>query len=69
VKAVITWELADNYSFYTPIWQQKHPASGRLPRPLPYDRQMLRKPMWFAMAQAFENARQRPSPYTNGRAR
>ena len=68
VKAVITWELADNYSFYTPIWQQKHPGSGRLPRPLPYDRQMQRKPMWFAMAQAFETAR-RPSPYTNGRAR
>jgi endo-1,4-beta-xylanase len=67
VKAVIAWELADNYSFYTPIWQQKHPGSGRLPRPLPYDRQMQRKPMWFAMAKAFETA-QRPSPYTNGRA-
>ena len=68
VKVVITWELADNYSFYTPIWRQKHPMSGRLPRPLPYDRQMQRKPMWFAMAQAFETAR-RLSPYTNGRAR
>ncbi len=68
VKAIITWELADNYSFYTPIWRQKKPMSGRLPRPLPYDGRMQRKPMWFAIARAFETA-QRPSPYTNGRAR
>lgn len=68
VKAVITWELADNYSFYTPIWQQRHPMSGRLPRPLPYDDEMHRKPMWFGLAQAFETTH-RSRPYTNGGAR
>ncbi len=68
VKAVITWELADNYSFYAGIWRQKNPMSARIPRPLPYDDQLQRKPMWYAMAQAFENAR-RLDAYTNGRAR
>jgi endo-1,4-beta-xylanase len=68
VKAVITWELADNYSFYTGIWRKNNPMSGRLPRPLPYDAQMQRKPLWFAIARAFENA-PRAAPYTSGGAR
>jgi endo-1,4-beta-xylanase len=57
VKAVITWELADNYSFYTAAARQKNPTAVRLPRPLPYDDKMNRKPLWFAMARAFGDAR------------
>jgi endo-1,4-beta-xylanase len=62
VKAIITWELADNYSFYTGLARQKNPAAARLPRPLPFDARMDRKPLWYAMAQAFESA------HTTGRA-
>ena len=57
VKAVITWELADNYSFYTDAAKRKDPLAQRLPRPLPFDAAMQKKPLWFAMARAFENAR------------
>jgi endo-1,4-beta-xylanase len=57
VKVVIAWELADNYSFYTDAAKKKDPLAQRLPRPLPFDSSMQRKPLWFAMARAFENAR------------
>jgi endo-1,4-beta-xylanase len=57
VKAVITWELADNYSFYTYDARQKNPAATRLPRPLPFDDTMRPKPLWFAMARTFESVR------------
>jgi endo-1,4-beta-xylanase len=57
VKVVIAWELADNYSFYTDAAKKKDPLAQRLPRPLPFDSAMQRKPLWFAMARAFENAR------------
>jgi endo-1,4-beta-xylanase len=68
VKALITWELADNYSFYRGIFRAKNPTAARLPRPLPYDDRLQTKPLWGAIAQAFESAR-RPDPSTNGRAR
>ncbi len=68
VKALITWELADNYSFYRGIFRAKNPTAARLPRPLPYDDRMQAKPLWGAIAQAFENAR-RPDHSTNGQAR
>lgn len=57
VKAVITWQLSDHYSFYKGIALQKDPNTQRLPRPLPYDADMQKKPLWFAMARAFENSR------------
>jgi endo-1,4-beta-xylanase len=57
VKVVIAWELADNYSFYTDAAKKKDPLAQRQPRPLPFDSSMQRKPLWFAMARAFENAR------------
>jgi endo-1,4-beta-xylanase len=57
VKAVISWELADQYSFYTDAARKKDPLAQRLPRPLPFDSSMQKKPLWFAMARAFENAR------------
>jgi endo-1,4-beta-xylanase len=54
---VIAWELADNYSFYTDAAKKKDPLAQRLPRPLPFDSSMQKKPLWFAMARAFENTR------------
>jgi endo-1,4-beta-xylanase len=57
VKMVIAWELADNYSFYTDAAKKKDPLARRLPRPLPFDDAMQKKPLWFAMARAFENAK------------
>jgi endo-1,4-beta-xylanase len=68
VKALITWELADNYSFYRGIYRAKNPTAARLPRPLLYDDKLQAKPLWGAIAQAVESAR-RPDPSTNGRAR
>ncbi|MDB5532503.1 MAG: glycoside hydrolase [Hyphomicrobiales bacterium] len=57
VKTVIAWELADNYSFYTDAARKKNPLAQRLPRPLPFDSEMQKKPLWFAMARAFRNAK------------
>ena len=37
--------------------RQKDPAATRLPRPLPFDGAMKPKPLWFAMARAFQSAR------------
>jgi endo-1,4-beta-xylanase len=68
VKALITWELADNYSFYRGIFRAKNPTASRLPRPLPYDDRLQAKPLWGAIAQAFESARH-PNLSTDGRAR
>jgi endo-1,4-beta-xylanase len=67
VKALVTWELADNYSFYRGMARDKNPLSTRLPRPLPYDDQYKAKPLWGAIAQALENAR-RPDLTTKGQA-
>jgi endo-1,4-beta-xylanase len=55
VKMVIAWELADNYSFYTDAAKRKDPLAQRLPRPLPFDAQNQKKPLWHAMARAFQN--------------
>ena len=57
VKAVITWELADSYSFYTDAAKKKNPQAERLPRPLPFDDAMQKKPLWYAMARAFRAAK------------
>lgn len=57
VKMVIAWQLADNYSFYRDAVRQKNPESARWPRPLPFDETMLRKPLWYAMADAFQQAK------------
>jgi endo-1,4-beta-xylanase len=57
VKAVIAWELADHYSFYTDLAKKKDPSATRLPRPLPYDLNLQKKPLWFAMQRAFVHAR------------
>ncbi len=68
VKALVTWELADNYSFYRSMAKSKKPLSTRLPRPLPYDDQYKPKPLWTAMAGALGNAR-RSALSTQGQGR
>ena len=57
VKTVIAWQLADNYSFYTDAARKKDPLAQRLPRPLPFDSEMQKKPLWSAMARAFQNVK------------
>jgi endo-1,4-beta-xylanase len=57
VKALITWELSDKYSFYRELARQKNPAATRWPRPLPYDDRMRKKPLWYAIARSLEEAR------------
>jgi endo-1,4-beta-xylanase len=54
---VICWELADKYSFYNDVWKQRHAGSTRAPRPLPYDAEYQRKPLWHTIAEAFEQKR------------
>ena len=57
VKALITWELADNYSFYLGLAKQRNPNTTRLPRPLPYDNRYHRKQLWFTLANALRENR------------
>ncbi|MBU6462969.1 MAG: endo-1,4-beta-xylanase [Bradyrhizobium sp.] len=51
VKALITWELADKYSFYRGMSNDKNAARAR---PLPYDDRLRPKPLWNVIAQSFE---------------
>ncbi len=54
VKMLCTWELSDRYSWYRdPAILRTLPA-GYLPRPLPFDDRMARKPMWDAIAWALK---------------
>jgi len=57
VKMVITWELSDTYSFYTDAARKKDPLATRLPRPLPFDSDMKKKSLYFAMERAFKKSR------------
>jgi endo-1,4-beta-xylanase len=68
VKALVAWELADNYSFYRSMAKSKNPLSTRLPRPLPYDDQYKPKPLWATIASALGNTR-RSAPSTQGQGR
>lgn len=55
VRSVLAWGAADSYS-----WIQELPRGpGPAPRPLPLDDDFARKPMWHALARAFEG---RPWP-------
>ena len=56
VKRIITWGMADPFSFYVAIARQKNPAATRLPRPLLLDSQYQRKPAWFAVERALREA-------------
>ena len=53
VIGVLTWGLSDRYTWLS----NYRPRSDGLPvRPLPLDRDLNRKPAWYAIAQAFDNA-------------
>lgn len=50
VRMVTTWGLSDRYTSKTDMF----PRADRQPvRPLPFDRDLNRKPAWFALADAF----------------
>lgn len=53
VTRVVTWGLSDRYSW----WREPSMLAAynlkRLPRPLPYDADLKKKPMWTAMRDAF----------------
>jgi endo-1,4-beta-xylanase len=58
VKMVSTWGLSDRYS-----WIVRHEVrpercrwDGMEERPLPFDRDLIRKPAWHALAEAFARA-------------
>jgi endo-1,4-beta-xylanase len=58
VLGVLTWGLSDRHSWLN----DKMPRPDRLPqRPLPLDTDLRRKPLWTAMAGAFDTARSRPA--------
>lgn len=53
-KMVTTWGLTDRYTSKTDMFPR---ADGQGVRPLPFDRDLNRKPAWFALADAFTGAR------------
>jgi endo-1,4-beta-xylanase len=54
VKMIISWQLSDRYSWYSDLTIMKQSGAQRAPRPLPFDADMERKPIWHAMKRAFE---------------
>ena len=57
VSMISTWELSDLYSWYRDPELLKRAGDKRLPRPLPFDDRMERKPMWTAIAKALTERR------------
>ena len=49
--------VADRLRRNRDIVRQKNPQSERWPRPLPFDEAMQKKPLYFAIADAFKQAR------------
>lgn len=54
----LTWGLSDRYSWLSKMWRYKW-ADGSLSRGLPFDENFKPKPMWQAMASAYEGAKVR----------
>lgn len=54
VKLVVTWQLADRYSWYGELAQKRMVGAARMPRPLPFDADFRTKPLHRAMIEAFE---------------
>jgi endo-1,4-beta-xylanase len=61
VKIVMTWGLSDRYSWI--VRHENNPeerrSDGEEERPLPFDRDLKRKPAWYALAKAFAEAPRR----------
>lgn len=55
VKMIVTWGLSDRYTWRRDPAVLQYYGSTRLPRPLPFDDQLQKKPMWAAMADVFRN--------------
>ena len=53
VTTVISWGLTDRYTWWREPSIMDAYSLMRLPRPLPYDDELQRKPMWTAMETAF----------------
>ncbi|MFI5011297.1 MAG: endo-1,4-beta-xylanase [Hyphomicrobiales bacterium] len=53
VKAIVTWGLSDRYSWYREPKMMRNLPAGRLPRPLPFDDRLARKPAYEALKTAF----------------
>jgi len=57
VAALLTWGLADRYSWIVRGTEPSHKrADGLAPRPLPRDQDLRPKPAWTKLAQAFDAA-------------
>jgi endo-1,4-beta-xylanase len=58
VKMVMTWGLSDRYSWI--VRHEDNPEErrrdGTEERPLPFDRDLQRKPAWYALAETFARA-------------
>jgi endo-1,4-beta-xylanase len=52
-REVLCWGLADHHS-WTNAWPPARRKDGAEVRALPLDRELRRKPMWYALARAFE---------------
>lgn len=60
VKGMLTWGLSDKESWLqNEKWARK--VGGIAPRPLPYDTDFARKPLWYAIANSLKNAPARES--------
>ena len=57
LKAFVTWELADKWSSIWHAVADADPTAKRLPRPLPFDSELKRKPLWYALARSFDARR------------
>jgi endo-1,4-beta-xylanase len=53
VKLVINWQLSDKYSWYRQLAQAKTVSGRAPPRPLPFDDNMLPRPLRQAMIDSF----------------
>jgi endo-1,4-beta-xylanase len=56
VKGLLTWGITDRYSWLTQPLPIKSLITGFVPRPLPFDEDFRPKPLWYAMARAFQGA-------------
>ena len=59
VKGLLCWGLSDKDSFYNAAYCNCRHENGSMQRPLPFDDNYARKPLWYAMARAFDGAPRR----------
>jgi endo-1,4-beta-xylanase len=60
VTSVITWGISDRYSWVVDGVEKQHRRSdGAPPRPLPYDKELVAKPAYAALAAALAAAPKR----------